>query len=706
MKWYLTIGLLISATVIGAYAMNSNKIKSGDENPFFSAYDTPFGVPPFDKIMEEHFVPAFKKGISDHENDINAIADNPEDPTFENTIVALEKSGKILNRVTYVFDNLSSALSTDNLQAIAKELSPLRTKHGDDIYMNRNLYLRIKTLQDNVESLDLTTEQRMLLKEYYDSFVRGGADLNDAQKEQLRKLNEELDMLSLQFGENVLAETNSFELVIDNEADLAGLPEASVKAAANEANERGYKGKWVFTEHKPSVLPFLTYSQKRDLREKIFKGYINRGDNGNTHDNNALISKIMDLRIRKANLLGYQTHADFVLDKTMAKTPAQVYELLEKLWTPAQRVARQEVADMQKLIESEGGNFKLQPWDWWYYAEKVKKANYDLDEEMLRPYFKLENVLDGAFMVANKLWGITFTEISNVPVYHPEVKVFEVKEADGKHIALLFTDYFPRATKRGGAWMNALRKYSNMDGNEETPLICNVGNFSRPVGDKPALLSYDEVETLFHEMGHALHGMLSKVTYPSISGTSVPRDFVELCSQIMENWAFEPEVMKMYARHYQTNEPMPDDLLAKIVKADKFNQGFKTVEYLAASILDMDWHTLKEPTTLDARSFEKESMERIGLIPEIVPRYRSQFFNHIFVWDYSSGYYSYIWAEVLDADAYEAFRENGLFDQKTAKAFRDNILATGGSDDAMTLYRKFRGADPKIEPLLERRGLN
>lgn len=701
MKWYLTIGLLIIVIGIGACNM-----KSSAENPFFSQYDTPFGVPPFDQIKEEHYVPAFQQGIAIHEKEIEEIANNSEAPTFENTIVALEKSGTLLTKVAYVFDNQTSAMSTDNLQAIAKELSPLRTKHSDNLYMNKNLYLRIKNLQDNVASLGLTTEQRMLLKEYYDNFVRGGADLNDAQKEQLRNLNEELDMLSLQFGENVLAETNSFELVIDNEADLAGLPEASVNAAADEAKERGHQGKWVFTEHKPSLLPFLTYSEKRDLREKIFKGYINRGDNGNAHDNNALISKIMDLRIQKANLLGYETHADFVLDKSMAKTPANVYELLEKLWIPAQNVARKEVADMQKLIDAEGGNFKLQPWDWWYYSEKVKKASYDLDEEMLRPYFKLENVLDGAFMVANKLWGITFTEIKNIPVYHPEVKVFEVKEADGKHIGLLFTDYFPRATKRGGAWMNALRKYSNMDGNEETPLITNVGNFSRPVGDKPALLSYDEVETLFHEMGHALHGLLSKVTYPTISGTSVPRDFVELCSQIMENWAFEPEVMKIYARHYQTNEPMPDELLAKIVKADKFNQGFKTVEYLAASILDMDWHTLKEPTTLDARSFEKQSMERIGLISEIVPRYRSQFFNHIFVWDYSSGYYSYIWAEVLDADAYEAFREKGLFDQATAKAFRDNILATGGSDDAMTLYRKFRGADPKIEPLLERRGLN
>ena len=700
MKWYLTIGLLIVIIIIGACTMMTE-----NANPFYAEYDTPFGVPPFDKIKEEHYVPAFKDGIAGHEKEIEAIASNSAAPTFDNTIVALEKSGKLLNKVAYVFDNMTSALSTDNLQVLAKELSPLRTKHTDNIYMNKNLYLRIKELQENVESLGLTTEQRMLLKDYYDNFVRGGADLSDTEKEKLRNLNEELDMLSLQFGENVLAETNSFELVIDNESDLAGLPEASVKSAADEAKARGHEGKWVFTEHKPSMIPFLTYSDKRELREKIFEGYINRGDNGNDKDNNALISKIMDLRIQKANLLGYETHADFVLAKTMAQKPANVYNLLEKLWTPAQRVARQEVADMQKLIDAEGGNFKLQPWDWWYYSEKVKKAHYDLDEEMLRPYFKLENVRDGAFMVANKLWGITFEEIHNVPVYHPEVKVFEVKEADGTHIGLLYTDYFPRATKRGGAWMNALRKYSNMDGNEETPVICNVGNFSRPVGDKPALLSYDEVETLFHEFGHALHGLLSKVTYPSISGTSVPRDFVELCSQIMENWAFEPEVMKMYARHYQTNSTMPDELMAKIVKSDQFNQGFKTVEYLAACFLDMDWHTLKEPTDLDARNFEKKSLAGINLISEIVPRYRSQFFNHIFVWDYSSGYYSYIWAEVLDADAFEAFREKGLFDQQTAKAYRDNILATGGSDDAMTLYRKFRGADPKIEPLLERRGL-
>ena len=677
-----------------------------NQNPFYAEYDTPFGVPPFDKIHEDHYLPAFIDGFAQEAKEIEDIANNPETPTFENTIEAMEKTGELLTKVGNVFYNLNSSMTNENMQNIAKEVSPMRSKHGDDIWLNFKLFSRIKYLYERKDDLNLTREQEVLLKKRYDGFVRGGAELNDEDKAKLRKINEQISLLTLKFGENVLKENNTFELVIEDKSDLAGLTPASISAAAEAAKERGQDGKWVFTLHKPSLIPFLQFSEKRNLREIMYKGYINRGDNSGDLDNNKTLAQIAALRLTRANLLGYKTHADYVLEQNMAKTPEAVYNRLYKLWKPALEVAKKEAAAMQKMIEADGNDFKLEGWDWWYYAEKIKKAEYDLDESMLRPYFKLENVIDGVLMVANKLWGIQIVEMKDMPIYHPDVKVFEVKEADGSHIAVLYTDYFPRASKRGGAWMSEFREYSNMDGKVQTPVIVNVGNFSKPTGDTPALISLDEVNTLFHEFGHALHGMLTKAHYPSLSGTNVPRDFVELCSQIMENWATHPQVLKMYAKHYQTGEPIPDELVAKIEKSGKFNQGFATVEYLAASFLDMDWHTLTRTEELDPHVFEKESMDKIGLIPEIVSRYRSQYFSHIFAGGYSSGYYSYIWAEVLDADAFEAFKDTDVFDQKTAKAFRDNILATGGSEDPMVLYIKFRGAEPKIEPILERRGLN
>jgi len=535
--------------------------------------------------------------------------------------------------------------------------------------------------------------------------VRGGANLNDEQKSKLREINKELSLLSLSFGENVLKETNKFKMVIENKEDLAGLPEAVISAAAEAATESGEKGKWLFTIHKPSMIPFLQYSEKRDLREKIFKAYINQGDHDDELDNKKILTKMAALRIERAQLLGYPTHADYVLEENMAKVPAKVYELLNKLWTPALAMAKKEAYELQSMINEEGNNFRLEPWDWWFYAEKVKKAKYNLDEEMLRPYFKLENVINGVFQVAHQLYGIVFDERHDIPVYHDDVKVFAVKEATGKHIGILYVDYFPRASKRGGAWMSEYRAQYKIGGEEITPLICNIGNFSKPTADKPSLLSWDEVNTLFHEFGHALHGLLSNCTYPTLSGTNVPRDFVELPSQIMENWAEEPAVLKMYARHFQTNEPIPDELIDKMKKSSKFNQGFATVEYLAACFLDMDWHTLAENKTLEARQFEKESLEKIGMIPEIVVRYRSPYFRHIFSGGYSAGYYSYIWSEVLDSDAFQAFKESSLFDQKTAQAFRTNILAAGGTEDPMVLYQRFRGKEPSIEPLLEKRGL-
>lgn len=677
-----------------------------EQNPFFDEYLTPFQTPPFDLIKEEHFLPAFQEGMRQQQMEVQAIVNNAAEPTFANTVEALENSGKLLQKVRSVFYNLSSANTNDEIQRISKEIAPQLSKHRDDIYLNEELYKKVKSVYNARENANLNTEQKKLLEEYYKDFVRGGADLPADKKAEFREINQELALLTIQFGENVLKEDNAFELVIEKEEDLIGLPETVITTAAEMARKRGKDGKWVFTLHKPSLIPFLQNSPKRELREKIFKAYIERGNNGNEFDNKQICSRIVELRIRRAQLLGYPSHAAFILEDNMAKTPENVYRFLHQLWTPALTRAKTEARNLQKLIESEGQHFTLQPWDWWYYAEKLKKAQYELDDAELRPYFPLEKVRQGAFMVANKLFGITFTERTDIPRYHPDVKTFEVKEADGTHIGILYTDYFPRASKRGGAWMNAFREQSRIGEQRITPLICNVFNFTQPTADQPSLLSWEEVSTLFHEFGHALHGLLSDCRYEKLAGTSVPRDFVELPSQIMENWASDPVVLKMYARHYQTNEPIPDELVARIKKAATFNQGFETVEYLAAAFLDMDWHTLTQPTPLDVISFENQSLSRIGLIPEIVVRYRSPYFRHIFSGGYSAGYYSYIWAEVLDADAFQAFKETDIFHPTLAQSFRDNILARGGTEDPMVLYLRFRGREPKIEPLLERRGLN
>lgn len=676
------------------------------DNPFFSAWTAPFGAPPFDLIKEEHFKPAALEGIKRHEHEIQAIIKNSEPPTFANTLEALDRSGLFLDRVQRVIQNLLSAHTNDTLQAIATGLAPVVSKHYDEIYLNERLFNRIKAVYDDRDRLELLPEQRRLLEKIYKDFIRAGANLDKTKKSRLKEINQELAVLSLKFGDNVLKDTNAFELIIDSEADLEGLPSNVVAAAAEAAKERGKEGKWVFTLHKPSMIPFLQYSPRRELREKIFKAYINRGNNGNEFDNKALIARTIALRIEKARLLGYKTWADYVLEENMAKNPENVYKLLNQIWTPALQKAHVEAQELQKLIDAEGKSFKLEPWDWWYYAEKLRKQKYNLDEEMLRPYFKLENVIEGVFTLASKLYGLQFVQRTDVPVYHPDVRVFEVKEADGAHIGILYTDYFPRASKSGGAWMNALRDEYKTDGKKFTPLICNVGNFTKPTKDQPSLLSWEEVTTLFHEFGHALHGLLSDCTYLRLTGTNVASDFVELPSQIMENWVAEPEFLKLFARHYQTGKPIPDELIAKIKNSQYFNQGFAAAEYLAASFLDMDWHTLNEPVkTEEVMSFEEKSLNRVGLIPEIVVRYRSPYFSHIFAGGYSAGYYSYIWSEVLDADAFEAFKEKGLFDQATARSFRDNILARGGSEDPLSLYIQFRGREPKVEPMLKRKGL-
>jgi peptidyl-dipeptidase Dcp len=706
MKNVILFGLVVLLVSWSCATPSEEPVAESVQNPFFSEWDTPFGVPPFDQITEEHYKPAFEEGMKKQRAEIDAIVGNEESPTFENTVEALERSGALLTKVNYVFGNRRGALTNETIQAIDKEMAPVLSKHRDDILLNADLFERVKAVYERKEELDLTPEQGRLLEDQYKDFVRGGANLDEEKKSELRKINEELSVLSVKFGENVLKETNKFEMVIENEADLAGLPDTAVAGAAEAASERGHEGKWVFTIHKPSMVPFLQYSEMRELREKIFKAYINKGNNDDELDNKKIASRMAALRVKKAALLGYETHAHFVLEEYMAKVPENVYDLLNQLWKPALAMAKKEAAMMQEMIDEEGGDFKLAPWDWWYYAEKIRKVKYQLDEEAIRPYFKVENVIDGAFMVANKLWGITFEERQDIPKYHEDVTVFGVKEADGSHIGVLYTDYFPRASKRGGAWKSNFRKQHKLDGENITPVIYNVGNFSKPTADKPALISFEEAATLFHEFGHALHGLLSDCTYASLSGTSVPRDFVELPSQIMENWAAAPEVLKMYAKHYETGEPIPDELVKKIKDASKFNQGFITVEYLAASFLDMDWHTLKDAEEKDTLAFENESLGRIGLIPEIIVRYRSPYFAHVFSGGYSSGYYSYIWAEVLDSDAFQAFKETSLFDQETATSYRKNILATGGTEDPMVLYKRFRGREPKIEPLLEKRGLN
>lgn len=676
-----------------------------NDNPFFNEYETPFQTPPFDLIKISHYVPAYMEGMKQEQAEVDAIINNTETPTFANTIEAMEKSGRLLNKVSSVFSNQKGSNNNDSLTAIANEMTPLLTAHSDAINLNEKLFERIKTVYENKDKENLTTEQLMVLEKYYKNFVRSGANLSPEDKEAYKKINSELSMLSLKFGDNLLKETNNYKLVIENENDLSGLPESVKATAATAAKNAELDGKWVFTLHNPSIMPFLQYADNRGLREQIYNAYINRCRNGNEFDNREILSKIVALRVQKANLLGYESHAAFVLDNNMAKTPEEVYGLCNRIWDAALPIAKKEAAELQKVMDKENSSLKLAPWDWRYYAEKIRKEQYGLDENELRQYFPLDQVREGAFYVANKLYGLTFEPRTDIPLPHSEAMAFEVKEADGKHVGIFIADYHPRASKRSGAWASTLRKQAGLT--NSAPIVTNTCNFTRPTGDAPALLSFDEVSTLFHEFGHGLHQLLSNSTYPSVSGTSVPRDFVELPSQIMENWAAEPEVMKIYARHYKTGEVIPQELIDKLQKSSHFNQGFTTTEFMSAALLDMAYHTVKTTEPVNADEFEKSTMEKIGMIPEITLRYRSPYFQHIFSGGYSAGYYAYTWAEVLDADAFQAFKETGdIFDPGKAKAFRDYVLSRGGSDDAMKLYKQFRGQDPAIEPLLERKGLN
>lgn len=674
-------------------------------NPFLVPFNTPYGVPPFDIIQEKHFIPAIKAGMKEQKKEIKSIISNVNKPDFENTILSLEHSGQIIRRTVAVLYNLSYANTSAPLQDIMQKVAPSLSAHNDYIFMNTSLIKRVKYIWDNQKSLHLKGEKFKLLELYYKAFVRNGANLKSNEKKRVAEINQKLSLLSLQFGKNILDTINDYKLIITDKADLAGLTEDLIAAASDNASKAGHPGKWIFTLQNASVMPFLQYSEHRSLRQTIWEAYTNKGNNGDDFDNNNIVFEIIKLRAEKANILGYSSHAHYVLEEQMAKSPDQVYDLLNKLWSPAIQVAKAEAGELQQMIRQEGHNYKLKAWDWRYYAEKLRKQKYDLDEVAMKPYFSLHQVQNGVFDTAKKLYGLSFAEVVNLPVYHQDVKAYEVTQNGNKKIGILYLDFFPRDTKQGGAWMTSYVSQDKTGKKRTLPVISIVCNFTKPVGNTPSLLTFDEVNTFFHEFGHALHGLLSDVTYHSLAGTNVPTDFVELPSQILENWCAERDVLKTYAFHYKTGESIPDDLITKMDTSSKYGQGFATVEYLAACMLDMGYHTLKDGNIAEIQKFEKETLLKIDLIEEIIPRYRSTYFSHIFAGGYSSGYYSYIWSEVLDADAFSVFKTKGLFDKDTADSFRKNILERGGSADPMKLYIKFRGKKPDIGPLLDKRGL-
>lgn len=676
--------------------------KATTDNPFLTEFNTPYGTPPFDKIKVKHYEPAFLAGIEQQNKEIKAIVENTAEPTFENTIVALDNSGEILGRVSGVFFALTEADTNDELAALEAKIAPMLSEHSDNIYLNQDLYKRVAALHDQEKAgeLKLTTEQHYLLDKYYKGFVRSGAALDMEKQNKLREINKQLSSLTITFSNHVLAENNAFKLVVDKEEDLAGMPDWLKASAADEAKAAGMDGKWLFTLQASSRLPLLQYAENRSLREKMYKAYISMGNNNDANDNKEVLKQVLTLRLEKAKLLGFDCYSNFVLDDCMAKDSKTVMDFLHNLWGYSIKNANSEAVELQKLMDKEGKGEKLEGWDWWFYAEKLRQEKYNLNEEEIKPYFSLEDVRSGLYYVVNKLYGINLTPVTDVTVYNPDVTVYKVTDADGSFLGVFYADYFPRASKRSGAWMSNFREQQG----EVRPLIYNVASFTKPVGDMPSLLTIDEARTMFHEFGHALHGMLTKCNYKGVSGTAVAQDFVELPSQIMEHWAVEPEVLKVYAKHYKTREPISDELIAKIENQALFNQGFMTTELLAAALLDMEMHNLTSTEGLDIAAFEKKVTDELGLIPQIAPRYRSTYFNHI-MGGYAAGYYSYLWAEVLDTDAFEAFKENGLFDQKTAGLFRANVLEKGGSEDPMTLYKNFRGQEPSIEPLLKGRGL-
>ena len=693
-------------TLAACTSTNEPKPEAETPNPFLTEYTTPFQVPPFDQIKNEHYLPAFEAGMKEQLAEVEAIVNNEETPTFENTILPYDKSGKILSRVSNVFFNLNECLSDDEMIAIAEQVLPMLSKHSDSIMMNPKLFERIDYVYQHRDEMDLDDQQIRVVEKYEQDFVRNGAALPAEKQAELSKINEQLSTLSLQFGNNLLKENAGYKLVIENEADLAGLPQTSIDAAAEQAKTEGMEGKWVFTLSKPSLIPFLQFADNRDLREQMYKAYYNRGDNNNDYDNKKLVNEMCKLRVQKAKLFGYDNYADYVLAVNMAQDSKTVDKFLIDIFNPAQQLAKKELSEMQAIADAEGAGIKLEGWDWWYYAEKLRKAKYAFDENQIKPYLTVDNVRNGMFDAANKLYGITFTKNETLPVYYPGVETYEVKEANGDFLGILYLDYYPRESKSGGAWCTSFRESGyDIEGNKIYPLVSLVMNFTPASGDTPALLTWDETETMWHEFGHSLHAFFSDGLYSRTCG-SVPHDYVELPSQIMENWVAEPEVIRMYAKHYQTSEVMPDSLINKIENSALFNQGFMTTELIAASILDMKYHELTEPQDLDVDAFEKQQMDAIGLMSEILPRYRSTNFAHIFSGGYSAGYYAYTWAEVLDKDAFNYFKTSGdLFNPELAASFRKNCLQECGNDEGMVQYRKFRGQEPEYEPYLKARGL-
>ena len=697
-------GLFFLLTLV----LSMNSCKKGAEvadNPFFEdEWTTPYGVPPFDRIKMEHYAPAFERGMSLHNEQIEAIVSSIEEPTFENTILAYDNSDQMLMRVATVFELLASAETNEQMQAYSAEIFPRLAVHYDAIAMNEALFERVKGVYDSREAQSLTGDELRLTEKMYEDFVRSGALLSAEDKASLQQINEELSALSVKFGQNVLAETNAFTLEVDLK-DLDGLPTSVRDAAREQAKSMGKGDKYIFTLQKPSMLPLLTYAQDRTLREQIYKAYLKRGDNGNEYDNNQIVAQMAQLRYKKARLLGYDSYAHYVTSNEMASTPEEVYELLEGVWTPALERSKQELERMMSIFRREhGADAEFESWDWWYYAEKVRQADYDLKEEEVRNYLSLDNVKSGIFFLCNRLYGITFRPL-NAPVYHSECEVYEVIDNNDEPLGALYMDFFPRPGKSGGAWCGSFVEQSYKDGKRVLPVSTIVCNFTRPAGSTPALLTIDETETFFHEFGHALHTLFAEVKYRGLAG--VEGDFVELPSQIMENWALAPEMLAHYAVHYRREDAMPQELVEKIQRTKTFNEGFNTTELVAAALSDMDIHSLQSDELVAPSQFEREALTtRRGLIPQIEPRYKYTYFSHIFDGGYSAGYYFYIWAEVLDKDAYQAFVESGdIFDRATAERFRREVLARGGSRDGMDMYRAFRGADPNKLSMLVARGL-
>jgi len=692
------------ATAGGAKTAASVHKAGASKNPLLAPWTTPFEMPPFDRVRDKHFMPAFEQAFADHTDEIALIAKDRAKPTFENTIEALERAGRSLNRVASVFYNLAGTDTNATIQAIEREIAPRYAMHGMRIYQDTKLFRRVDALMQNRASLDLYEEQARVLERYHRGFVRAGAALDAKARKRLASIAERLATLGTRFNQNVLAD-EAFLLMLDSADELAGLPDAVREAAAQTANERGHEGKHAISLSRSSIEPFLQFSARRDLREQAFKAWRQRGANGGKTDNRKVVAEILKLRAERSRLLGFKTSADAALEFTMAKTPANVRKLLMEVWKPARGRAREERDDLQKAVRAEGGNFELAGSDWRYYAEKVRKAKFDVDEAEVKPYLQLDNVIAAAFDVAHRLFGMSFTERTDLPVYHPEVRCFEVTGADGRHIGLFLADYFARPSKRSGAWMSRWRDQHKLDAQEVRPIIVNVMNFAKAAPGEPALLSVDDARTLFHEFGHALHGLLSDVTYPAVSCTSVEKDFVELPSQLYEHWIMHPQVLRKFARHYRTGKPLPEALLKKIKAARNFNQGFATVEYVVAAIVDLDLHQLEEADGLDVDAFEKETIDKIGALPEIGMRHRIPHFQHI-IGGYASGYYSYMWSEVMDADAFRAFEEAGdIFDPAIARRLHDHIYAAGGKRDPAEAYKAFRGRLPTPAALLEKRGL-